>query len=308
MTAGTGSRKLFFNFQIFSLVYCLAVILWGAYVRATGSGAGCGDHWPLCNGQVIPTAPKVQTVIEFAHRLSSGLSLVWVVISFVWARRISDRHSLVRAAARWSLIAIVLEALLGAGLVLLKLVEFDQSVARAVSIALHLVNTMFLLACLTSTLWLARNPGDFESPPRRFLPRDLSFWFSAGLFLMLGMSGAVTALGDTLFPAKSLAAGIAADFDQNSHFTVRLRILHPILATLWIGSVFYWSRKLEAIEFNRVRNFLLGGVILQFLLGLLNWILMAPNWMQLVHLLVADLVFIALWISGITHETRKSRF
>jgi heme A synthase len=308
MTGIVSSRIGFSRFQIFSLLYCLVVIVWGAYVRATGSGAGCGDHWPLCNGQVIPTAPRIQTVIEFAHRLSSGLSLVWVVIGFFWARKIADRHSLVRTAARWSLIAIVLEALLGAGLVLLKLVEFDQSVARAVSISLHLVNTLFLLACLTSTLWLSRNEGDFESPPRRFLPRDPSFWFSAGLFLLLGMSGAVTALGDTLFPAKSLAEGFAAEFERGAHFTVRLRILHPILATLWIGSVFFWSRKLEAMEFNRVRNLLLGGVILQFLLGILNWILMAPNWMQLVHLLCADLVFIALWISGVTHETRKSRF
>jgi len=308
MTGVAASRSFFFRFQAFSLLYCLAVILWGAYVRATGSGAGCGDHWPLCNGQVFPTAPRSQTVIEFAHRLSSGLSLVWVVISFFWAKKIADRHSLVRTAARWSLIAIILEALLGAGLVLLKLVEFDQSVARAVSIALHLVNTLFLLACLTSTLWLSRNPSDFESPPRRFLPRDPSFWFSVGLFLLLGMSGAVTALGDTLFPSKSLAAGMAADFDRTSHFTIRLRFIHPVLATLWIGSVFFWSRKLESMEFNRIRSFLLGGVILQFLLGILNWVLMAPNWMQLVHLLCADLVFIALWISGVTYETRKSRF
>jgi heme A synthase len=307
MSVQARSRKLFHRFQWFSLLYCLAVILWGAYVRATGSGAGCGDHWPLCNGQIIPAIPRTQTLIEFAHRASSGLSLVWVVISFFWARRIAERYSLIRSAAKVTLFAIVLEALLGAGLVLLKLVEFDQSAARAVSIALHLVNTLFLLAALTSLVWLSRESAAFESPPRRFLPRSGGFWFTVIVFALLGMSGAVTALGDTLFPARSLAEGFASDFAREAHFLIRLRVIHPVLATLWVGIVFHWSRSLESRELMTLRNLLLGGVICQFFLGFLNWILMAPNWMQLVHLGVADLVFITLWISGVAHEARESR-
>jgi heme A synthase len=206
------------------------------------------------------------------------------------------------------LIAIVLEALLGAGLVLLKLVEFDQSVARAVSIALHLVNTLFLLACLVSLAHLSRETVHFESPPRRFLPRDPGFWFCLGVFVLLGMSGAVTALGDTLFPAKTLAEGLANDFRHDAHFLVRLRVIHPVLALGWIASVFHWSRKLEVRELSGIRGLLLGGVVVQLLIGVMNWVLMAPNSLQLLHLLVADLVFIAFFIAGVRHEARESGF
>ena len=60
------------------LIFFVAVILWGALVRATGSGAGCGDHWPLCNGTVIQHSPRVDTIIEFTHRVAAitGLSVV----------------------------------------------------------------------------------------------------------------------------------------------------------------------------------------------------------------------------------------
>ena len=50
------------------LAYNVAVILWGAVVRATSSGAGCGDHWPLCNGVVLQSNPRLATLIELAHR------------------------------------------------------------------------------------------------------------------------------------------------------------------------------------------------------------------------------------------------
>ncbi len=39
------------------LLWNVLVALWGAYVRATGSGAGCGSHWPTCNGEILPRAP-----------------------------------------------------------------------------------------------------------------------------------------------------------------------------------------------------------------------------------------------------------
>ncbi len=303
----TRSRAAFRKFAVFNLGYALFVILWGAYVRATGSGAGCGDHWPLCNGEVIPRPERIQTVIEFFHRLTSGLSLVLVVSGFFWARRVSLPGSGVRRIAGLSVIAIVLEALLGAGLVLLKLVEFDQSVARAVSIALHLVNTLFLVSSLTSLAWSASREENFNSAAKPFLPGSRLFRSTLGLFLVLGASGAITALGDTLFPAESLSAGIAHDFSPGAHFLVRLRVFHPVLAALWVMMVFLWSKNLEERELLKSRAVLLLAVVSQFLIGILNWMLMAPNWMQILHLLAADLVFIAFWISGLNHEARESR-
>ncbi len=302
----TAERFSFFS--RISLGFTLLVIVWGAYVRATGSGAGCGDHWPLCNGEVIPRPERIQTWIEFAHRASSGVSLLLVLFGWFWARRVAEAGSWVRRISGLGVFAILLEAALGAGLVLLKLVEFDQSVARAVSIALHLVNTLFLIATLSTQCWLATSPRMYLAGRTRILPRERIFWIGFLVFLFLGMSGAIAALGDTLFPSTSLLSGMAEDFRPGSHFLVRLRIVHPILAVAWVMIAFFWSSHLENDRsLSSVRSALLGALILQFLVGFLNWVLMAPNWLQLVHLFFADLVFIGFFLSGLAHEARKSR-
>src|SRR5262249_29685088 len=77
----------------------LGVILLGAYVRASGSGAGCGAHWPLCNGEVLPRDPAVQTVIEFSHRLSSGVALLLVAGLTIGAWRRYPRGHIIRRGA-----------------------------------------------------------------------------------------------------------------------------------------------------------------------------------------------------------------
>lgn len=297
----------FLKFTRLNLGYTLLVIVWGAYVRATGSGAGCGDHWPLCNGEIIPRAQKVQTWIEFAHRASSGISLVLVISAFFWARRVAKPGSAIRKVAVLAFIAIVLEALLGAGLVLLKLVEFDQSVMRAISISLHLVNTLFLLAILTTLSWAAQFKDFFETRKRIQLPRDSFFIGAVSAFILIGVTGAIAALGDTLFPATNLTQEVLKEFLEKPHFLVQLRIFHPVMAIIGILSVFLWSKRLEVVELMPIRSVLLGLIIGQFILGVLNWVLLAPNVLQLIHLLVADLVFIALWISGLKHEARESR-
>src|SRR5688572_19392438 len=112
----------FRRFAIITLGYNLLVIVWGAYVRASGSGAGCGKHWPLCNGVVVPESASTATMIEYAHRITSGLALVLVVVLAIWAFRVAPRGDRLRKAAVVSLVFIVTEALVGAGLVLLELV------------------------------------------------------------------------------------------------------------------------------------------------------------------------------------------
>ena len=301
------SKSLFARYNLCNLVYTLVVILWGAYVRASSSGAGCGAHWPLCNGEIIPTPQKIQTWVEFAHRATSGISLVLVVIGFIWARFISEKGSLVRRAALLTVIAIFLEAAIGAGLVLLRLVEFDQSIARAISISMHLVNTLFLLSTVVSLTFFSRRESTYQKSARPIFPRDRVFLWTLFVFVCLGVTGAITALGDTLFPATSLANGMEADLKVGAHFLLRLRVIHPVLATAWILLVFGWSKKLETIEFKWIRALLLLAVIAQFMIGFVNWMLMAPMALQIVHLLVADLVFITFFISGLNYETRESR-
>jgi len=288
----------FRKFNLVNLGFALIVIAWGAFVRASGSGAGCGAHWPLCNGEILPATEQLKTLIEFTHRTSSGMSLILVVVGYLWSRKISAKGSWIRTSAFYSVIAIFMEAILGAGLVLFKYVEFDQSLGRAISISLHLVNTLFLISTLSTLTWYSFHPEQGFKKAGSWFPRDRFFRFCAGVFLFLGISGAITALGDTLFPATSLANGMQQDLASGAHFLLKLRVIHPLIAMTWILLVFIWSKRFEQIETAAIRTFLLLGITTQFILGFMNWMLMAPTGMQIIHLVVADGVFIAFWISG----------
>ena len=287
----------FAKYSWFVLVANLLVILWGAFVRATGSGAGCGAHWPLCNGEVVPRAPEIETIIEFAHRMSSGVVMLLVLGLLIWAFRQYPKKHPVRLGATLSAIFIITEALVGAGLVLFEWVAYDQSLERVVSISVHLVNTFLLLAALTLTAWWASG-----GQPVSLRNRGGAAWaFGIGFLgvLLIGVTGAITALGDTLFPAGSLAEGIRQDFEATAHFLVRLRVWHPLIA-IGVGFYILFVSGVAAMwEEDRTRRkitvMLFALVIVQWLAGLINVLLLAPVWMQLVHLLLADLVWIC-WV------------
>lgn len=285
------------------LGYNVIVILWGAYVRATGSGAGCGSHWPLCNGQVIPRAAQIETLIEFTHRLTSGFSLILVLVLFIWAFRLFPKGSPVRLGASLSLAFILTEALVGAGLVLFEWVAGDVSNGRVISMAVHLVNTFLLLAALTMTAWWASG-GAAPS----FAGQGAWTWvFSLGLagVILLGVSGAVTALGDTLFPATSLAEGLAQDFNPAAHFLIRLRVWHPVIAVILGFYLLFLSGLAALFRPDRTIRLFAGCLavlfVLQLAAGLVNLLLLAPVWMQLVHLLLADLVWISLVLLALSN-------
>ncbi len=127
------------------LIYFIAVILWGTLVRATGSGAGCGNHWPLCNGTVMQHSASVNTMIEFVHRLTSGLSFFSVVALLAWTWAGTVRGHQARAAAVASVVFTLIEATLGALLVKLGLTAQSQSPLRPAYLALHLTNTLLLV-------------------------------------------------------------------------------------------------------------------------------------------------------------------
>ena len=283
------------------LGYNVAVILWGAYVRATGSGAGCGNHWPLCDGQVIPRDPGLATVIEFSHRLTSGLALVAVVALLVWVRRATAPGHPARTGAVLSLVLILFEAGIGAGLVLFELVADNATMARALFMAAHLTNTFVLLACLALTAWwLSGGPAVRLAAPAR-----TSMVLGAGAvgLLATGASGAVAALGDTLYPAGSLAAALQADLSLTSHLLIRLRVLHPALAIATALLLMFGAPKLGSggPDARRRLASMVGALAaVQLGAGLLNVVLLAPVWMQLVHLLLADAVWIAFVIFAAT--------
>ena len=285
--------KIFAPFTWGVLGWILIVILWGAFVRATGSGAGCGQHWPLCDGKVIPQAPDVEMTIELTHRLLSGGAIILVAIMVFWGFRSSEKEHPVRKGLVTAGILIVIEALLGAGLVLFKLVAENSSVARAIVVALHLANTFLLVGSLALTAYWASGGQSIQIKNQGY-----KAWLLLGGLLgmlLIGMSGAVTALGDTLFPVTSLAEGIAADKDPAAHFLVRLRVFHPIIAVLVAGYSLYLVRVLYTSNQGLAKKLLVGLVIvgiIQLAAGLINLLLLAPIPMQLVHLLSADVVWI----------------
>jgi len=275
----------------------MLVILWGAVVRATGSGAGCGDHWPLCNGHVIPPAPVVATFIEFFHRLTSGLALILVVAMLFTARRAFPPGHRARRFAVAACALIVVESAIGAFIVLQSLTGLNDSALRAVVIAVHQANTLLLLGAIALTAWAATDEVHpvTRSPQSPYLRTMLVFGV-AGL-IVLSATGAVTALGDTLFPADSLAEGWQAKFSPTAHFLVRLRVVHPLIAGLMglYVVVLAWlvHRRTNDAFIRWLAGTLTGLFFAQCALGALNVILLAPVWMQLAHLLLADGVWIA---------------
>jgi heme A synthase len=275
------------------LAYNIAVILWGAYVRASGSGAGCGEHWPLCNGVLLPRDPGLATVIEFSHRITSGLALISVVVLLVWVWRTCGSGHPARRGAAWTVFFMLTEAAVGAGLVLFQLVADNATMARAMFMAVHLLNTFILLGALTLTAWWLEG-GEAWSPAGHG-GRTLGFGVATVGLLLVGVSGAVAALGNTLYPDGSLAEGLAADLSATSHFLIRLRILHPTFAILTGLGLIFGAPRLATPggTSGRLARAVASLAAVQLALGAINVALLAPVWMQIVHLLVADLLWIA---------------
>jgi heme A synthase len=287
------------RFAWFVLVYNVGVILWGAIVRATGSGAGCGSHWPLCNGEVVPRGAGVSTLVEYSHRLTSGAALLLMVGLVAVTFRSRPRGHPARLSAGWSLAFLCGEALVGAGLVLFELVAGNRSLARGLFMATHLVNTFLLLAALTLTAHFLGGGGRL----RMSEPRSAFMLLGAlGAVLLVGASGAVAALGDTLFPASSLAQALVQDVSATSHVLIRLRLWHPFLALAsgaWlIGVAMHVRRRAPLATAARYSRWLITLVLVQTGAGALNVVLLAPVWLQVVHLLLADLVWIVLVLAS----------
>ncbi|PDW04009.1 COX15/CtaA family protein [Candidatus Viridilinea mediisalina] len=289
-------NRRFALFAWANVAYNLLVIIGGAFVRATGSGAGCGDDWPLCDGQVIPRNPDMEMMIEFGHRLTSGFALLGTLIMLIWAFRVYIPGHIVRRSVIVAMAFMIIEALLGAALVVLQLVAMDTSINRAVMMALHLVNTFLLLGALTLNAWWASGgaPISLQGQGRLFWPLVLGLVGAC----IVGASGAVTALGDTLLHHGALPGGIDQPMSRDAHPFVQMRLYHPITGLLLGIYVLYLVRLVTNLcPDPQARRFGTGLVILIFIeiiLGGLTVALRAPIWLQLVHLFMADLVWICL--------------
>lgn len=275
----------------FNLVFVVFVILWGAWVRLSGSGAGCGEHWPLCNGQALPLDQGLKTLTELTHRLTSGIFGITIFAMTVLGFRKFQKGHPARLWLMASLILTIIEALIGAVLVKKGLVDKNDSAMRAIVIGLHLVNTLFLVATIVMSEYLTRSVEFIKNhlEPKEYKMSAIVFI----LFLLAGSTGAITALGNTLFPETSLIEGMKKDFSATSHFLIQLRIYHPITAVSMVLLLINFS--LKNMEFKHTKltaKWTLIGAIVALSFGVVNWLMMAPTWGALVHLTLADILWI----------------
>ncbi len=289
-----------------AVLFTIFVILFGAVVRISGSGAGCGQHWPTCHGEVAHLPRSLETLIEQTHRLTSGMAMIWVFWLSYRSWRILPTGHVARRSALWSSALMITEALVGAGLVLLELVGHNDSVSRAVVMALHLLNTSALLFAMVGTAWAVRwqhlvSFRLFERASRLGVNKrggerfwsDHSYWFGAALILIISAAGAVTALGDTVYPVEDRSSlEVARQLTSGGgHFLEHLRGVHPLLAVL---SVTFWISAAVRFE-SRVGQGIVAAAALQIVAGVVNIYLFAPGWMQVLHLALANLLWL-LWI------------
>jgi heme A synthase len=276
-----------------TLAFNVLVILGGTIVRATGSGDGCGDTWPKCGDQFVPPNATVETLIEFSHRASSflaGLGVALVVILALW---FFEKGTITRRFAILSGGFLILEALLGAALVLYGWVDADISAGRLVVVPLHLINTFLLLGSLAVTAWW----GSGFPPPSGQVGRSTKRWLIVGglVLLVLGATGALNALADTVFPSESLVGDLSEKFGSTAPLLSKLRIIHPIVAiagALFVGWIATSLSRTGSLLSKRLSGAVVIIIFSQFFIGVANIFLLTPLFMQVIHLMVADILWI----------------
>ena len=270
-------------------------ILAGAIVRATGSGDGCGASWPTCNGRVIPSLETSSEIIEFSHRSISGVLLIVTLLLFVKSKD-PDTPLLHKKIINYLTFFVLLEAAIGAVIVIYEWVGLNSSLPRIIAVPLHLVNTFALLGFYTLIFYLLR---ESENKLSNFFDKRIKIAFV--LFFLTGATGSITALADVLFPSASFVEGFIEDFDSTSEVLTRLRILHPFVST--ILSIFLFSesnrfKKEFAIDTSTIKVLVIVGVIL----GVLNVVSNIILPLSILHLLLADL----LWITYVYKAVEKA--
>lgn len=272
-----------------TLVVAVVVVLWGSVVRATFSGAGCGDKWPLCNGQVIPSFQRLNTRIEFTHRMMTGVWTFMTIAMAIGTFWKTPKGHPARKASIASIILLITEALLGAVLVLRHLVENNTSLERVFVQGIHFTNTMLLLAAVTLNACLLRPP---TAHPQTRSARRYAL-YALVVTILAGATGSLAALADTIFPSTSLREAIAADFSANSPTLIHMRWLHPAASLIVAAFCILLVREIRKTN-KRAATLIAINLLLQIIIGTVDVLLLAPTWIQVLHLLSADIFWIAL--------------
>ena len=278
------------------LVLSVLSILAGAFVRATGSGDGCGSTWPTCKGRIIASLSDTSEIIEFSHRGISGILLIVTLSIYVNSRKL-EKGSIARRAANYLTFFVLFEALIGAVIVIFEWVGLNSSLPRIVAVPIHLVNTFGLLASYVILFKILENKLD--SIKNLW---DRNFIIISILFLLTGATGSITALADVLYPSASFIEGFLDDFDRTSEVLTRLRIFHPVVSTILSIALYIESKQLQK-RFDINTNFLKFLIFAAVFLGVANVLSNIVLFLSIFHLALADL----LWITYIYVSLDKAK-
>ncbi len=279
----------------FTLALFVIVVLEGVIVRATSSGAGCGDRWPLCNGEILPHHPRLATIIEFTHRSLTGFSSAMFAVLIAWTFRVTQKGHPARRASVVAGVLLLTEAALGAVLVLGHYVEKNASAMRVLVQGVHFTNTMLLLAATTVVAVLLGRLRTQSAGESFRTPMLLALLAT----IVTGATGSVAALADTIFPSPTLSAAIAADFAAHSPLLIRMRWMHPASAVLVVLCAAVLAVRFARVGQREVAIGLAVNLIVQIVVGSLDVLLLAPTTLQVVHLLSADVFWITLVAIGV---------
>ncbi len=271
--------------SFYGLVISIASIIAGAIVRATGSGDGCGASWPTCNGEIIPELKTSSELIEFSHRSISGILLIITLIIFLKSFN-NSVPVLQKRVIRALTFFVLLEALIGAVIVIYEWVGLNSSTPRIIAVPLHLINTFGLLGTYTLLFHLTKN-----SKTNLINFFDRGFKIGLFLFLLSGTTGSIAALADAIFPSESFIAGLAEDFDSKSQILTRLRILHPLFASALSVYLYSEANRLQS-EYKVIAKNIKLLIFLGVFLGVLNVVSNIILPLSILHLLIADLLWI----------------
>ena len=275
------------------LLYNLAAVAWGVFVRASKSGDGCGSHWPLCDGDHLPLMGTSARYVEASHRLSTGLVGLLMIVLVAWAWRAFPKGHLARKASAAALGMTILEGLIGAALVKFQLVTDNDSAFRAGVMAFHVVSTFLLLGSLS----VAGLAGAGVSRVTLRGQGAVAGMLAMGGFgiVLLGVSGSISALGHQLHAVSDV---LKAAQNPATHWMVRLQPWHPYIAAS-IG--LYLLLAAGLLQHLRpdprvaaASRWVVGLFVAQLLMGLANIWLRAPIPMQMAHLVMADVNWISL--------------
>lgn len=238
-------RRLFAWFErhvaglaLIAAVGMFLVLVLGATVTSTGSGEGCGDHWPLCHGKPYPPLER-EAIIEWTHRFVTSVEGFFLFGASIGAWRLRRRIPILRLLAPLTVFTLLLQSGMGAWAV-----KYSQS---STVLALHFGISLTAFAT-TVLMWRAlREDGAAEHRPAPPAAFQVATWATLILVYLVAYSGAYMRHSDAqlacttwplcngeVAPGFSGAVGVA--------FAHRLAALGAVVA---IGALAWWASKLR---------------------------------------------------------------